>query len=96
MRHRLDHLQTPSKTGIRPRWPPRPRRVKPVVATLLPITTWFLMKGHHAPARAFVDGVPVAIGTDFNPGTSPAPNLTLAMSFAVVNLGLAGRGAGQP
>ncbi len=33
-------------------------------------------------------GVPVAIGTDFNPGTSPAPNLTLAMSFAVVNLGL--------
>ncbi len=50
----------------------------PVVATLLPITTWFLMKDHHAPARAFVDaGVPVAIGTDFNPGTSPAPNLAL-------------------
>ena len=61
----------------------------PVVATLLPITTWFLMKDHHAPARAFVDaGVPVAIGTDFNPGTSPAPNLALAMSFACVNLGL--------
>jgi cytosine/adenosine deaminase-related metal-dependent hydrolase len=47
------------------------------------------MKDHHAPARAFVEaGVPVAIGTDFNPGTSPAPNLALAMSFAVVNLGL--------
>ena len=42
---------------------------QPVVATLLPITTWFLMKDHHAPARAFIDaGVPVAIGTDFNPG----------------------------
>ena len=31
---------------------------------------------------------PVAIGTDFNPGTSPTPSLTLAMSFACVNLGL--------
>jgi imidazolonepropionase len=60
-----------------------------VVATLLPITTWFLMKDHHAPARAFIDaGVPVAIGSDFNPGTSPAPNLALAMSFACINLGL--------
>ena len=47
------------------------------------------MKDHHAPARAFIDaGVPVAIGTDFNPGTSPTPNLPLAMSFACVNLGL--------
>ena len=60
---------------------------EPVVATLLPITTWFLMKDHHAPARAFIDaGVPVAIGTDFNPGTSPAASLPLAMSFACVNL----------
>ena len=59
----------------------------PIVATLLPVTTWFLMKDHHAPARAFIQaGVPVAIGTDFNPGTSPTPNLTLAMSFAVINL----------
>ena len=34
------------------RWP-RPRRTdQPVVATLLPATTWFLMKDHHAPARA--------------------------------------------
>ncbi len=60
-----------------------------MVATLLPITTWFLMKDHHAPARTFIErGVPVAIGSDFNPGTSPSPNLPLAMSFACVNLGL--------
>ena len=60
---------------------------EPVVATLLPVTTWFLMKDHHAPARAFIDaGVPVAIGTDFNPGTSPTASLQLAMSFACVNL----------
>ena len=59
----------------------------PVVATLLPVTTWFLMKDHHAPARTFIErGVPVAIGTDFNPGTSPTPSLPLAMTAACLNL----------
>jgi imidazolonepropionase len=83
-----DHLATPSKAGIRA-MAAAAEAGQAVVATLLPITTWFLMKDHHAPARAFIDaGVPVAIGTDFNPGTSPAPNLVLAMSFACINLGL--------
>src|SRR5204863_9379323 len=60
---------------------------RPVVATLLPVTTWFLMKDHHAPARAFIDrGVPVAIGTDFNPGTSPTASLPLAMTAACLLL----------
>ena len=83
-----DHLATPSDDGIAA-MAAVAEAGDPVVATLLPVTTWFLMKDHHAPARAFIDaGVPVAIGTDFNPGTSPTPNLTLAMSFACVNLGM--------
>ena len=37
---------------------------------------WFLMKDHGAPARTFIErGIPVAIGTDFNPGTSPTASL---------------------
>jgi imidazolonepropionase len=57
------------------------------VATVLPMTTWFLMKDHGAPARTFIDrGIPVAIGTDFNPGTSPTANLPLAMTAACVEL----------
>jgi imidazolonepropionase len=81
-----DHLATPSPEGIAA-LAAATAAGDPVVATLLPITTWFLMKDHHAPARAFIDaGVPVAIGTDFNPGTSPAASLPLAMSFACVNL----------
>ena len=32
--------------------------------------------------------MPVAIGTDFNPGTSPVPSLPLAMSVAMLRLGL--------
>ena len=81
-----DHLATPSDEGIAA-LAAAADAGEPVVATLLPVTTWFLMKDHHAPARAFIDaGVPVAIGTDFNPGTSPTASLPLAMSFACINL----------
>ncbi|HET7029769.1 MAG TPA: imidazolonepropionase [Candidatus Limnocylindrales bacterium] len=81
-----DHLATPSEAGI-DAMARAAAEGHPVVATLLPATTWFLMKDHHAPARAFIDrAVPVAIGTDFNPGTSPTPSLPLAMTAACLNL----------
>jgi imidazolonepropionase len=81
-----DHLATPSPAGI-DAMAEAAADGRPVVATLLPATTWFLMKDHHAPARTFIDrGVPVAIGTDFNPGTSPTPSLPLAMTAACLNL----------
>jgi imidazolonepropionase len=81
-----DHLATPSPAGI-DALAAAAADGHPVVATLLPATTWFLMKDHHAPARTFIDrGVPVAIGTDFNPGTSPTPSLPLAMTAACLNL----------
>ena len=81
-----DHLATPSEAGI-DAMAAAATDGRPVVATLLPVTTWFLMKDHHAPARAFIDrGVPVAIGTDFNPGTSPTASLPLAMTAACLLL----------
>jgi imidazolonepropionase len=81
-----DHLATPSEAGIAA-MAAAAAGDRPVVATLLPATTWFLMKDHHAPARSFIDrGVPVAVGTDFNPGTSPTPSLPLAMTAACLNL----------
>lgn len=81
-----DHLATPSEAGIAA-MARAAADGRPVVATLLPVTTWFLMKDHHAPARTFIEqGVPVAIGTDFNPGTSPTPSLPLAMTAACLNL----------
>lgn len=59
----------------------------PVVATLLPATTLYLLSEHFAPARALIEqGVPVALGTDFNPGTSPTPNLQLVLSLACLRL----------
>ena len=83
-----DHLATPSEAGLTA-LARAAADGRPVVATLLPATTWFLMKDHHAPARQFIDrGVPVAIGTDFNPGTSPTASLPLAMTVACLTLGL--------
>ena len=59
------------------------------VATLLPATSWFLGKHHFAPARGFIDaGVPVALATDLNPGTSPTVSLPLIMSIACLEMGL--------
>jgi imidazolonepropionase len=83
-----DHLATPSEAGI-DALAAAAGEGRPVVATVLPATTWFLMKDHGAPARTFIDrGVPVALGTDFNPGTSPTASLPLAMTVACLELGL--------
>jgi imidazolonepropionase len=59
------------------------------VATLLPGTMLFLGKTKQAPARRFIDaGVPVALATDFNPGTSPTPNIALILTLGVSQLRL--------
>ena len=47
------------------------------------------MADEAAPARRFIDaGVPVALGTDFNPGTSPTPSLPLVMTIACLEMRL--------
>ncbi len=62
---------------------------RPTVATLLPATTLVLLSRQYAPARALIDGgVPVALGTDFNPGTSPTSSLALVLSLACLQLGI--------
>jgi len=83
-----DHLAAPSPAGLSA-LAEAASDGRAVVATLLPATTWFLMKDRHAPAREFIErGVPVAIGTDFNPGTSPTASMPLAMTVACLSLGL--------
>lgn len=54
-----------------------------VVAVLLPSTAFYLMVGSFARARDMIDkGVPVALATDCNPGTSPTESLQAVMTFA--------------
>jgi imidazolonepropionase len=83
-----DHLATPSPAGIEALGVAADDG-RPVVATLLPATTLTLMSQHYAPARALVErGVPVALGSDFNPGTSPTANLQLVLAIACLQLKL--------
>jgi imidazolonepropionase len=83
-----DHLATPSEAGI-DALAAAAGGDQPVVATLLPATTWFLMSDHYAPARTLIErGVPIALATDFNPGTSPTASLPLVMTVACLELGL--------
>ncbi|MFL5616625.1 MAG: imidazolonepropionase [Gemmatimonadaceae bacterium] len=78
-----DHLGAISEAGI------RALATAPTVATLLPGTMLFLGKSTRAPARQLIDaGVPVALATDFNPGTSPTPNLPLILTLGMSQLHL--------
>ena len=58
------------------------------VAVLLPLVPLFLRQETYAPGRAFIDnGLPVAVSTDFNPGSCPSKNLWLALSVACLKMG---------
>ncbi len=53
--------------------------------TVLPGAAFFLNM-QHAPVRKMMDaGLPVAMASDFNPGSSPSGNMQLIVSFACVN-----------
>jgi len=60
-----------------------------VTAVLLPGTSFFLMKHRWAPARRLVEaGVPVALATDCNPGSSYTESMPTVFTLAVFELGL--------
>lgn len=59
-----------------------------VVAVTLPLATLYLRQRPFA-GRPFVEaGVPVAVATDFNPGSAPSYHLPLAMTLACTFSGL--------
>jgi imidazolonepropionase len=58
-------------------------RTAGTVATLLPGATFNLGLSRHAPARRLIDaGVPVALATDFNPGSCFTLNMQIILSIA--------------
>src|SRR5438876_1175462 len=59
------------------------------VATLLPGTAFNLGLRHYPPARKLIAaGVPVALGTDFNPGSCFTLNMQLILSIACSQMGM--------
>jgi imidazolonepropionase len=60
-----------------------------VVATLLPIASFYLKLGRFAPARMLIHrGVAVALASDVNPGGGFSPSMPFAMTLACFGMGL--------
>jgi len=60
-----------------------------VVATLLPIASFYLKLGRFAPGRMLIDhGVPVALATDVNPGGGFSPSMPFAMALGCFGMNL--------
>ena len=57
------------------------------IATLVPGANYFLGLTDYPDARRLIDaGVPVALATDYNPGTSPTLSMPMAMSLACTHM----------
>ncbi|HEV8339825.1 MAG TPA: imidazolonepropionase [bacterium] len=77
-----DHLLHASPDGL------RAMAEHGVIAVLLPGTAFFLGLPY-APARRMIDlGVPVALATDFNPGSSPTYSMQMAVALACLGMHL--------
>lgn len=77
-----DHLEQIGDRGI------EALRQAGVVAAILPGVSFFLNHGY-APARKLIDaGVPVAIASDFNPGSCMSFSMPLMMTIACTHMGM--------
>ncbi len=71
-----DHLECISDDGI------KAMKEAGTIAVSLPLATYYLRKDP-LPARELIEaGVPVAVSTDFNPGSAPSYHLPMAMHIA--------------
>ena len=78
-----DHLIAVSERGI------EAMAAAGIIATLLPGTSFFLMKHTYAPARRMIEaGIPLALATDCNPGSSFTESMPMVVVLAVFELGL--------
>lgn len=71
-----DHLECVSEAGI------NALAREGVVAVSLPIATLYLGQAPQPSRRLIEAGVPVAVATDFNPGSAPSYHLPLALTLA--------------
>lgn len=78
-----DHLEWIDETGI------EQLRQAGVVAVLLPGAVFNLGLSRYAPARRMIEsGLPIAVATDFNPGSSPTPSMQMILSIACTQMKL--------
>jgi imidazolonepropionase len=78
----VDHLETMDDAAI------RALAGSATIGTLLPTAAFFLRRPFQ-PGRALVDaGCAIALATDFNPGSSPSGNMSLAVAMSCIQMKL--------
>lgn len=78
-----EHLEFISHEGI------RALAEKNITAVLLPGASFFLRMEKDPPAKEMMEQrVPLALATDFNPGSCPCPSMPLMITLAGLRLGL--------
>ncbi len=76
-----DHLLMISDEGI------AAMKSQGVIPVLLPGTAFYLGKQSYAPARKIIEaGLPVALATDFNPGSSVTQNMQIILTIAAIHM----------
>jgi imidazolonepropionase len=76
-----DHLMEATEAGL------AALREAGTVAILLPATSFSMGKQRYAPARRMVElGIPIALATDCNPGSSMTVSMPLVLTLAVLEL----------
>jgi imidazolonepropionase len=77
----LDHMDFVSDEDI------RILASRDTVATLVPGANYFLGLEKFPPARKLIDaGVPIALATDYNPGSSPTTSMPFVLSLACTHM----------
>jgi imidazolonepropionase len=78
----VDHLETVGETEI------ECLRGTGTIATLLPGAAFFL-RLPYPPARAMIEGdLPIALASDYNPGSCPSGNMNMVVSLACIQMKL--------
>jgi imidazolonepropionase len=76
----VDHLETVGKEEI------QALKDSATIATLLPGAAFFLRMSY-PPVRDMInEGLPVALASDYNPGSAPSGNMALILSFACIQM----------
>jgi imidazolonepropionase len=74
----VDHLEYADEAGLQAL-----AAAEDTLAVLLPGAAFVLAEAQRAPARRLIElGVPVALATDFNPGTCPILSMPLIIGLA--------------
>ncbi|MBV6655893.1 MAG: imidazolonepropionase [Mameliella sp.] len=78
----VDHLEVVSEAEI------AVLKNSKTIPTLLPSAPFFI-GGHYQPARALIDaGLPVALATDYNPGSTSSGRMQFVLSLACTKCGM--------